>query len=240
MNSHSWTSAIGLAYGLPEAVNIRDGCRIALRFDALEREYRRVRETIAISDASHYGKFRISGPEALTLLDRVNFVDVSRIPIQKMGLSLMLETDGRVLADAYIYNRGAEYLLLTEGREPEVIAESLKAAAEEIGQVEICDQTRDLVLIDLSGPYTWELLKDLVGVRIVGLHYMEAYEKQKIGGIPVSILRAGKTGEFGYFLVVAADQAAALWSTLVEASNAYKGAVCGVEALIFADLKTAS
>jgi aminomethyltransferase len=232
MNStRPWTSPIGLAHRLPVAVEVRDGCETALRFDTLEREYRRVRETIAISDASHYGKFKISGPEALTLLDRVNFIDVSRIPIQKMGLSLMLEADGRVMADTYIYNRGADYLLLTEGREPEAIAEVLNAAAAEIGDVEMTDQTRSLAMIDLSGPYSWELLKELAGMRIVGLRYMEAYEKQKIADIPVSILRAGKTGEFGYLLLVSEDQAAALWTVLVEASKAFKGAVCGTEAL---------
>ncbi len=227
----TWTSPIGLVHGLPEATEVRDGCVTPARFGALDGEYRRVRQRVAVSDVSYYGKFRVSGPEALTLLNRVNMIDVSRIPIQKMGVSLMLEDDGRVLADTYVFNRGADYLFLTEGHAPAAVAARLQAEAAPIGGVEITDLTREWALIDLSGPYAWELLKDLAGVRVVGLRYMEAYENQKIDGIPVTILRAGKTGEFGYLLLVEAAHAGALWTRLLKAAEAYQGAACGTEVL---------
>ncbi len=42
--------------------------------------------------------------------------------------------------------------------------------------------TTDIGLIGLDGPFSWELLKDLIGVKILGLRFLEMLENQKFGG----------------------------------------------------------
>ena len=212
----TWTSPIGRAHGLPEATEVRDGCVTPARFGAARWRVSPRPPDVAVSDASYYGKFRVSGPEAMTLLNRVNMIDISRIPIQKMGVSLMLEDDGRVLADTYVFNRGPDYLFLTEGQTPAAIAAQLPPRPPRSAARRLPILQSNRALIDLSGPYAWELLKDLAGVRVVGLRYLEAYENQKIDGIPVTILRAGKTGEFGYLLLVEAAHAGSIVGAVVE------------------------
>jgi aminomethyltransferase len=210
----------------------RDGCITAGAFDSLRIESGRLRRGIGLVDYSHYGKFRLDGPTALDLLNRVNLADISRLAINKMTSSLMLKGDGSVLCDAYVVNQGANYLLLTEGVAPAAVGAVLEQEGQEVGgSVQVTDRTRDLALVGLDGPYAWELLKDLIGVRILGTRYLEVVEDQAIDQIPLSILRAGKTGEFGYLLLVDAGNARGLWERLLAAGRDYEVQPCGYEAI---------
>jgi aminomethyltransferase len=97
--------------------------------------------------------------------------------------------------------------------------------------VELTDLTESVALIGIDGPFSWELLKDIVGVRMLGLRYLEFLEKQPIGGGEAYVIRAGKTGEFGYQIMIAAEHAAAAWAQLLEAGKKYDAIPAGYEAL---------
>jgi glycine cleavage system aminomethyltransferase T len=68
------------------------------------------------------------------------------------------------------------------------------------GDVEAVHETLDHTIIGLDGPYAWELMSLLVGPEVVGLPYLTFFRTNGI-----LCYRAGKTGEFGYRLVVPDD-----------------------------------
>ena len=207
-----------------------DGCEIAQSFAGFETEYHAVRNSVAITDNCHYGKFRVSGADALDLMNRIVIADVARLAIGRATWTFMLHEDGRTLCDVYVVCAGDEYLLFSEGVSPDAIVEILNAESETLS-VKVENVTHDVALIGLDGPYAWELLKELVGVRMLGLRYLEFLEKQPLGNGNAYVIRAGKTGEFGYQVMIPADEAAMVWAQLLEAGKEFDIQPVGFDAM---------
>jgi glycine cleavage system aminomethyltransferase T len=198
----------------------------------VEEEHRRLRSGIGITDYSYFGKFFLSGPGALEVANRVSLVDVIRLPINKIAPSFMLNADGSVLCESYVVNQGDGYLLLTEGRDAGTVLAVITEERERVaGSVEIVDLTESTALIGLDGPFAWELAKELFGMRIVGVRYLDVIPDQHVADVPVTVYRAGKTGEFGYWIRVDAKQAMPLWQRLLEEGKDFDLTPCGTEAV---------
>jgi aminomethyltransferase len=200
------------------------------RDGSLREEYRLLREGIGLSDYRAMGKFKVLGPASLELVNRVVLADVSRVPIKKMLATFILREDGGVVCETYVANLGDGYLLLTEGASPAEIAGLLANEARDVPGTEVVDTTRETALFSVDGPYAWELMKDLVGMAILGARYLEVVTDQSIAGTPATIYRAGKTGEFGYWIEVGKESAERTWAALLEAGRPFDLAPCGSEA----------
>ncbi len=207
-----------------------DSCEVVQKFTTTEQEYAAVRESVAISDNCHYGKFRIRGADAQDAVNSVVMVDVARLAIGRAAWTFMLREDGSVLCDVYILCTGDHYTIFSEGTNPENVASQLQAAADD-HDCSLEDVTQDVAIIGLDGPYAWELLKEQVGVRILGLRYLEFLDDQTLGDGTVSVIRSGKTGEFGYQLIMPAETAVAVWEHLLDAGKALDIAPAGAETL---------
>jgi aminomethyltransferase len=144
----------------------------------------------------------------------------------------MLKSNGSVLCEVYVANLRDGYLLLTEGGPPQEILAVLKDEAKKYGgDMTVTDRTREAGLIGLDGPFAWEVLKDLVGAGILGTRYLGILEGESIGNMPVTIFRAGKTGEFGYLLWVQGGNTQQVWDKLLEAGKEYDITPCGMAAI---------
>lgn len=192
------------------------GYTTALAFTDAKTEYDRLRQGVGISDQGHYAKFRITGSGALDFLNNLNLPDVARLPIGRAMTSFLLGDNGEIVCECYVIAVGDGYMLFSEDTNVDTAYEYLKANVGEHA-VNIENITSEVGLIGLDGPFSWELLKELIGVRILGLRYLEMLENQKIGNSSAHIIRAGKTGEFGYLLIVGAAQAGECWNTLITA-----------------------
>jgi len=188
---------------------------------AVRAEYDRLRRGIALRSDTGITQFRISGPGALELVNRLVISDVARLPIRKMMSTLMLRPDGSVLADAYVVNRGGDYLLLADGGSPVELMDGIESGADQGPAVSMEDLSVRESLVSLDGPFSWELLKELLGMEILGLRYLEVMADREIAGVPVSVYRAGTTGEFGYWLGLPADRQPEVIGALMEAGRRY-------------------
>jgi glycine cleavage system aminomethyltransferase T len=227
---NSWKSPLQDQYGKGAMLGYNDGCEVAKAFSGAEVEYEAVRHSVAISDSSHYGKFRVSGSEALECVNKTVMADISRLAIGRATWTFALRDDGSILCDVYVACMGDEYIVLSEGAVPADVLPVLEEAATEYS-ARVDDMTASSVLIGLDGPYCWELLKEIVGVRILGLRYLECLEDVGIGESSVFLIRAGKSGEFGYMLVVSADEAAAVWRHVLNRGQAFGAQAVGYETL---------
>ncbi len=97
-------------------------------------------------------------------------------------------------------------------------------------EVEIEDVSDKLAALALQGPTSREILRSCVEGDVAGLKYFRVMPAT-LGGIPVEISRTGYTGDLGYEIWVAAEQALPLWDALVEAGRAYDITPTGMLAL---------
>lgn len=141
---------------------------------------------------------RLRGEHAFDLLDAVCPRPLFLRDGQAMH-SLLLTDEGRIWADLYVICDDLDYVLMAEGPTSAELQAWLLDHAGCGLDVELQDQSQSHVVIGLDGPYAWELLGKKVGPDVVGVPYMNLFFIPEWRGFG---LRAGKTGEYGYDLVV--------------------------------------
>jgi aminomethyltransferase len=200
-------------------------------YSSKEEEYLHLRRGIGISNWQHLSKIQVKGPNALDAVNHLVASDASRIPIARLASTYMLNPDGSVFADTYICNQGDGFLLISEGPSPAAIFEHVRTHGKLARPDDAVDITEQKALFGVDGPFAWELLKQLIGVKILGLRYLEMMPGQTIAGTSADVFRAGKTGEFGYFVMCAIASSDAVWQALTKAGAEFGAVECGSESI---------
>ncbi len=202
----------------------RDGATYIARYGDVESEVRAVREAVGLMDASHVMVFKGTVDDALYPLDEVFAGNVANLRYGRVLHTLLADDAGQVIADAYIACNDDEILVLCEACVPRAEVARLLAGCP------VADVSDDVAVFCLDGPKAWGPLRDLAGRDILGMPYLSV-ENHVLDGAPVQILRAGKTAEFGYWIVAAAADAAKVHGRLMAAGARYGIAPYGLDAL---------
>lgn len=193
----------------------RDGCVTAEVYSSIEEEYKCVRSSVGISDLSHYGRIRVSGQSGQDLINSLTLSDVATVPINEMQSTFILADDGAPLCEAFICNYGDSYLVLSEGSDPTQLLGLMEALSEDrFPDAQVTDESGSLGVIGLDGPFSWELLKAIMGIGVIGIRYLELVPEQSLESIEFTLGRAGKSGEYGYLLICDLSEFVALWGHL--------------------------
>jgi len=184
-----------------------------------------IRRSVALSRLPHVSYQWITGTGAFEALNRV-FSRELYVRDGQLVQGLLLDGEGHVYADCVVARDDDDYFLLAEGPDPRGLAEYLSLHARGVDDFEIVDRTATHDLISLDGPYAWELVARLVGQEVVGLPYMTFFH---LDGLVCC--RSGKTGEYGYVLIVDREHSETTWNSLVELGRGFDAAEASLEAL---------
>lgn len=172
-----------------------------------------LRTAAAVTRTAHIHALKLSGPGALDLLDAAT---TSRLFAREnqMLQTLLLDAQGTVFADAFVCLDEDAWILLAEGPTNGALIdhlEQVRRARTPAADVTVTDLRAGAELWSIDGPFAWELTSALLGPEVLGAPYLSFMH---LGD--VVCFRAGKTGEFGYCLLVPNAQSAALWAKLWE------------------------
>lgn len=208
------------------------GARVPQRFSSLEDEVRAIRASVALSVLPHVSAVRVGGEGAYDVLDRACPAEIV-VRDARMRQTLLLRDDGSPLADIYLCTDDDTFFVFGEGTAPGELAEYLRAhvAPGEDASIEDLRATHDV--LSLNGPFAPELLAALEGPEILGFPYLTLAH---LSG-DRTYFRGGKTGEFGFDMLVPSASAGELWQALTEAGAAYDLRHAGVDALFHASLE---
>ncbi|MFZ9703499.1 MAG: aminomethyltransferase family protein, partial [Candidatus Limnocylindrus sp.] len=191
-----------------------------------------IRFSAALFDVTPMCKYRVSGPDAAKLVDRVITRRVDRIKPMRAIYTPWCDHDGRVLDDGTV-------ALLADGSYFWTAAEPqhgwLDAASEGLN-VTIEDLTERLCALSLQGPCSRDVLSGAVGRDMSDLPFFGRADVS-IAGVPVSISRTGYSGDLGYELWIPFEQGLPVWDALVKLGENYTLRVAGMEALDVARLE---
>jgi glycine cleavage system aminomethyltransferase T len=159
-----------------------------------------IRTATALARPGHTHVVRITGRDAQSA---AQWLLPSRLYLRdaQARQSLLLDERGRPIADVLVAADDMDYLLLIEG--PTDPLPHLRANLRGDAQLEVLDSTHEV--IELHGPWAWELLAQVLGEDLVALPYLNFFRIDE--GLCV---RAGRTGEFGYQVIVARSEAQAV------------------------------
>lgn len=187
----------------------------------IREEHQTVRETAGLFDVSHMGEFRVRGPEALALVQRLAVNDASTLQVGQAQYSAMCREDGGVLDDLLVYHYEDHYMLVVNAANRTRDLGWVQEQGEGFDAV-VEDHSDEIALLALQGPVAEEVMAPLADRELEEIGYYR-FEPGQVAGRPATISRTGYTGEDGFELYVAAEDAPALWRTLLE-----KGAPAGL------------
>ena len=192
-----------------------------------EREYYAARNAAALFDVTPLFKYEVTGPDALRLVDRVMTRDIAKCAIGQVMYSPWCDDEGKVIDDGTIARLGDNHFRITSAhpnrRWFQDCGYGLDATVEDV--------STQLAALSLQGPRAREVLKLVTaGVDLDTLKYFRLGQAQ-IAGFPMTITRTGYTGDLGYELWVASENAPQLWDILLEKGAGYGLAPAGLVAL---------
>ena len=192
-----------------------------------EHEYNAIRNAAALIDISPLYKYRLSGRDATRLVDRVITRDLRKVSVGQVIYTPWCDEQGHVIDDGTV-SRLAENTYRWTAADPSLRWFTLNAVGLD---VQIEDISESVAALALQGPTSGRLLKALVeGAEIEQLKYFRV-TKATIAGVPVEISRTGYTGDLGYEIWVAAEQAVTIWDELMSAGQAFDIHPAGMLAL---------
>ena len=190
------------------------GWETAGTFGNAAAEYRAATEGVALLDRSYAGRFRVTGKDALDLLNRLSSNKVDVLP-PGTGAGTVLPTNkGRVIDLLHLFATDDHLLMLTSLQTRQRVAEWIDLFTF-LEEVALEDVTETTAMVALLGPQAPALLERITGLSVV---HLEPYASAPvtIDGVAALLLRTDPTGTPGYDLVAPAEQGEALWSALAD------------------------
>jgi aminomethyltransferase len=181
-----------------------------------EHEYNAIRNACAVIDVSPLFKYRVSGRDAVRLVDRVITRDAKKLSIGQVYYTPWCDEEGKVIDDGTV-TRVTDQVYRWTAADPNLRwitenATGLDVAVEDISET--------VAALALQGPTSARLLRAVSTAPIDSLKYFRA-TSGAIGGVPVDISRTGYTGDLGYEVWMPWDAALTVWDAIVSAGEAF-------------------
>ncbi|MGD0073992.1 MAG: glycine cleavage system aminomethyltransferase GcvT [Candidatus Binataceae bacterium] len=204
------------------------GFEMPVSYAGIIKEHLAVRSAAGLFDLSHMGEFEVRGPHALAMLQRALTNSAAHLREGRAQYSLLCTPSGGTIDDVIVYRLGAERYLLC------VNASNVGADREWLidlnrGRAEFEDVTESTALIGIQGPRTQTILQPMTGLELQRVARFGVVTAT-IAGAKCVAARTGYTGEGGFELFVAPEQAGALFDAILEAGRGAGLQPCGLGA----------
>jgi aminomethyltransferase len=181
-----------------------------------EHEYNAIRNACAVIDVSPLYKYRVSGRDAMRLIDRVITRDAKKLSVGQVYYTPWCDEEGNVIDDGTV-TRVADQVYRWTAADPNLRWITENAAGLDVAVEDISEKVAALAL---QGPTSARLLRRVSTAPIDQLKYFRA-TSGSIAGVPVDISRTGYTGDLGYEIWMPWDAALRVWDALAEAGAAF-------------------
>lgn len=206
-------------------------------FPAQGRECIAARETAALFDLSSFGKLRVSGPQALDVLQMCMTADMDK-EIGRGTYSLFCDTRGGIQGDLAVTRLAAEeFYVTTISPQPAKVTDQLNRVALTLstapGGCIVEDITESKAILALNGPRARTILKALCEDTLDNDSF-PPYTAQHVvvAGMEVMALRVSFAGELGWELHCKAEEAPNLYKALLAAGSEHGLVPGGLMALL--------
>ncbi len=196
--------------------------------DTVEFEYFALRNQATLFDISPMQKYRITGPDAARLIDRLVARDLSRVRDGRVAYAVWCDEDGMVIDDGTLFRFSeTDWRLCCQ----EPMLTWLCDAAWGF-DAEIEDESETVAGLAVQGPTSYSVLR-AAGYDVSALKPFDMAEIAP--GLMIS--RTGFTGDLGYELWMAPEDALSVWDTLWEAGTGWGVRAIGYEAVNIARIE---
>jgi aminomethyltransferase len=168
----------------------------------------------------------ITGRDATRFINRLITRDINKVSVGQVIYTCWCDEDGKVIDDGTISRLGENKYRWTAA-EPNL----RWFVQNSIGfDVQIEDISDKVAALAVQGPTSARLLKSVAQADLANLKYYRV-TSGNIAGIPVEISRTGYTGDLGYEIWMAWEQAVKVWDAVIAAGRQFDLHATGMLAL---------
>ncbi|MBN1314976.1 MAG: glycine cleavage system aminomethyltransferase GcvT, partial [Anaerolineales bacterium] len=219
------------------------GWEMPVRFSSVQQEHLAVRNAAGIFDISHMGLFEFTGDNVHLFLNVITTNDISMLEPGKSHYSYLLNPDGKVIDDIWVYQLGKQHYWMVVNaanvdkdwewinavREGRVLIDTERPWSCALGteNIIIRNLREEQAQLALQGPKSTEILLSLVEPDDPLYEMIEDMKRTEIihgsiDGYDVYLARTGYTGEpRSYEIFVHPKAAAAFWHTLIKVGEPF-------------------
>jgi len=194
------------------------GWEMPVQYRGVVEEHLAVRTRAGLFDVSHMGEIEIRGHRALALVQKLTSNDAGRLVDGQAQYSGLTTPSGCFVDDVLVHRMDGEAFLLVvnaSNRDKDFSWIRSHAGGMEAEVEDVSDRT---ALIALQGPLAVQILTRLAGEEPSKLKRYR-FLRGRMGRTEALIARTGYTGEDGFEIYLAPDEAPAIWNALLEAGR---------------------
>ncbi|MFP4418151.1 MAG: hypothetical protein ACOC41_05410 [Chitinivibrionales bacterium] len=205
----------------------RIGTEVVASCSDQQVEYGFVRDAVGVTDFSFMQVFRVPEESGIDFLDDLLAGNVAKVRFGRVLHTFLADEQGNLVADCYVANNDEEFILMCESLvDDQTLLDIFNShGAQDAGLEQLNDSH---AIISIDGYQAWAVVKQLFGSDVLGLPYL-SIEMYSFEGTDVCLLRAGKTSEFGYLVMVPNEQAQPFMNAVVEQAKKLGGGLCGLD-----------
>ncbi len=201
-------------------------------FDRVKKESLAVRQNVAILDMTSFGKIDVTGKDALDLLQKLAISDVDK-PLGSLTYTQFLNESAGIESDVTVCRMADDYFRIISGTS--FVSNDLgwiKMHVPGDKDVSVKDVTDEFACLSLCGPNARKVLEKVTrdDVSNEAFAYMTA-KNLDISNVNVWAQRVSYTGELGWELYMANDDAVTIWDAIMGAGKVFDITPIGYKAL---------
>ena len=180
-------------------------------------EYEAVRTATGVWDLFSTCKYEVTGPDAARSIQRRFTNTLDGMADGSVRYGAFVNADGRMIDDGNVYKHADDrfWVMINSAGIDDWFRETAGDLA-----ASIAHRTDELAMIAVQGPTAQATLQGLTGRDLDDLKYFRFWpEPTTVAGRDSWVLRTGFSGEKGYEVVVAPEDANAVWEALIEAGG---------------------
>ena len=192
------------------------GYNMPVSYQGINLEHQTVREKVGVFDVSHMGEFFVTGPNALSLIQRVCSNDASKLEDGEAQYSCFPNQDGGVVDDLIVYRIAAEKWLLVVNAS-NIDKDWAWINAHNTMEASLENSSDHYSLLAIQGPKAIQAMQSLTQENLSAIKFY-TFKINTFAGVENVIISAtGYTGSGGFEIYCKNTQVAKIWTKVLEA-----------------------
>ncbi len=192
------------------------GFEMPVQYTSIVEEHTAVRTRAGLFDVSHMGEIAIRGSRSLEFVQRISCNNHAKMTIGRAQYTGLMYPQGTFVDDMLVHRMAdEEYLLVVNAANVDKDFAYIEELAQDEDGVEVINRSDETAQIAVQGPLALGVVQALTETNLSEIRYYR-FTWGDVLGRAALIARTGYTGEDGFELYLAPEDAPPVWRALLD------------------------